>query len=644
MKESCTFTKGHYEIGLPRKQGCPDLPNNYETALARLKSLGRRLNADPELWDKYRAKIHDMVLKGHVVKIPEDSKCNERRVWYIPHHCIMSKFRVVFDCAAQFRGTSLNDQILQGPDNTNNLVGVVTRFCKNAVAVVGDVRAMFMQVRVKPVDQPSLRFLLWTDDDPTKSPKKYQLTVHCFGLTSSPSVAGYALQRTAEDNRSQSSTEAVQVVYRNIYVDNVLVSVADSKRVVGLVKELDSLLGSAGFELAKLSSNRPEVLEALPADRLAPCLNEIRLYEDEIPGHRALGLVWHPQSDVLGVKVAELAHPCTRRGLLSLIMSIFDPLGIISPFLLPLKLLLQRLTKSGLGWDAKIPEAEKLTWEKFLRALPKLGSISIPRCFPGLTQSTKNQLPVFSDASNAGIGAVSYLRTFVDGICCASFIMGKSRVAPVKPLSTPRMELSAAVIAVRLARFVLRELDVSFDKTVFWSDSTTVLGYLHNTSKRRPVFETNRIKLIRELSTVDQWRWIETRRNPADLYSRGVSPLQVGKADQWLLGPSFLLDPENTWLCEPNDECSASQDEPKVASVLHVASGARRNRNRHTVRVTARLLRLRKGLHQRVTSSGADVDSDSDSDCISASEYDLALLALIRLAQRQEFPGLVEAL
>ena len=283
----------------------------------------------------------------------------------------------------QFRGTSLNDQILQGPDNTNNLVGVVTRFRKNAVAVEGDVRAMFMQVRVKPVDQPSLRFLWWTDDDPTKSPKKYQLTVHCFGLTSSPSVAGYSLRRTAEDNRSQSSTEAVQVVYRNIYVDDVLVSVTDSKRTVVLVKELDFLLGSAVFELPKFSSNRRKVLEALPVDRLASCLNKIRLYEDEIPGHRDLGLVWHPQSDVLGVKVAELAHPCTRIDLLYLKMSIFDPLGIVSPFLLPLKWLLHHLTTSGLGWDAKIPEAEKLTWKKFLRALPKLCGISIPRCFSG---------------------------------------------------------------------------------------------------------------------------------------------------------------------------------------------------------------------------------------------------------------------
>ena len=338
--------------------------------------------------DKYRAKIHEMILKSYVVVVLENSKCDKRRVWYIPHHCVASNFGVVFNCAMQFRSTFLNDQILQGPDNTHDLVGVVTRFCKNAVAVVGDVRAMFMQVRVKPVYQLFLRFLWWTDDDPTKSLKKYQLKVHCFDLASSSSVAGYALRRTAENNRSQSSTEAVQVVHRNIYIDDVLVSVTDSKRTVVLVKELDLLLGSAVFELAKLSSNRREVLEVLPADRLAPWLNEIRLHEDEIPGHRALRLVWHPQSDVLGVKVAELAHPCTRRRLLSLKMSIFDPLGIVFPFLLPLKLLLQHLTKSGLRWDAKILDAEKLTWGKYLRALPKLGSISITRCFPGYKSVT----------------------------------------------------------------------------------------------------------------------------------------------------------------------------------------------------------------------------------------------------------------
>ena len=160
MKALCKFVDGHYEIALLWRQGCPDLLNNYDMALARLNSLGKRLKADLELHERYRDKIQDMVLKGHAIEVSKSSKCVDGRVWYIPHHCVTSKFRVVFDCAAQFCGTSLNNQILQGPDNTNNLVGVVTRFRKNAVAVVGDVRAMFMQVQVTPADQSSAIFVV----------------------------------------------------------------------------------------------------------------------------------------------------------------------------------------------------------------------------------------------------------------------------------------------------------------------------------------------------------------------------------------------------------------------------------------------------------------------------------------------------
>ena len=666
MKGSCTYVNGHYQIGIPWKQGCPELPNNYEMALARLKGLGKRLLVNPELHSKYKAKIDDMISQGHAVEVSEDTTSTPSRIWYIPHHCVTSKFRVVFDCAAQFNNTSLNKQILQGPDNTNNLVGVITRFRKHAVAVVGDLRAMFLQVNVDPADQCSLRFLWWLDGDPRKPPKKYQLTVHCFGLTSSPSVAGFALRRAAEDNHFSSSVEAVQVVRRNIYVDDVLVSVADRESAIQLVKELDVLLGSAGFELAKLSSNRPEVLAAFSPERLAPCLNEINIYEDELPGHKALGLIWFPQSDVLGLKFVEMAHPFTRRGLLSFIMSVFDPLGMISPYLLPLKLLLQRLTKSGLGWDADIPEGEKLYWEKFAGAFHKLGTIVIPRSLNGLTSSSENQLHVFADASNAGIGAVSYLRTACNFEFRVSFIMGKSRVAPIRPLSTPRMELSAAVIAVRLAKFIESELDIVFGKIVLWSDSTTVLGYLRNTSKRRPIFETNRIKLIRELSLVEQWRWVETRNNPADLYSRGVSPLRVDKAEQWLRGPSFLLEPEDNWPCHVCEDYPISADEfrtqnhaclitcpesgggdmnlPGTSWAKEGALGRLINRFSdlsRSVRVTAWLLKLKQNLLKRRTCNDSNPRVD---DCITACEYDAALLALISLSQRQEFPGLIEAL
>ena len=144
------LNNGHYQIGIPWKQGCPELPNNYEMVLARLKSLRKRLLVNPELHSKYKAKIDDMISQEHATEVSENTTSTPSRIWYIPHHCVTSKFCVVFDCATQFDNTSLNKQILQGPDNTNNLVDVITRFRKHAVAVVGDLRAMFLQVNVDP--------------------------------------------------------------------------------------------------------------------------------------------------------------------------------------------------------------------------------------------------------------------------------------------------------------------------------------------------------------------------------------------------------------------------------------------------------------------------------------------------------------
>ena len=659
MNESCILVDGHYQIGIPWKKNCPHLPNNYSMALSRLRSLGKRLVADPELFDRYKGKIRDMISQGHAIEVLDQSEKDQSKVWYIPHHCVTEKFRVVFDCAGQFKGTSLNQQILQGPDNTNNLVGVLTRFRKHPVAVVGDVRAMFMQVKVDPLDQSALRFLWWTDDDPTKDPKEYQLTVHCFGLTSSPSVAGFALRRTAEDNRSQLEDEVRQVVYKNIYVDDLLVSTPDEDTAKTLIKGLVSLLKEGGFELAKFSSNNVSVLEALPNDCLTPALTEVDFRVEELPDHQALGLVWEPQGDYLRIKVAMLSYPSTRRGLLSLVMSLFDPLGVVSPFLLPLKLQLQRLSKLGLGWDAQIPEEERVVWERLMKGFSKLSQICVPRTFQGLTNSAENQLHVFADASNSGIGAICYLRTRINNTHFISFVMGKSRVAPIKPMSTPRMELSAAVIAVRLAKFVQRELDLYLMETVFWSDSTTVLSYLRNTSKRRPIFETNRINLIREFSSVNQWRWVDTANNPADLYSRGVAPLQVYKSEKWLKGPTFLLDPECTWPAKksfveqaldedaselpPISEINLCVNSSRVVSLKEGAIGrliTRFSELSRAVRVAAWLLRLKSELRRRVEGGSRRPISD----VIDAREYDVALLSLIALVQRQEFPGLVEVL
>ena len=213
-----------------------------------MKSLGRRLVRDKELFIKYRDKIHELIALGHAIELPEWADC-DRNAWFIPHHCTKGKFRIVFDCAARFKGTSLNKQILQGPDNANNLVRVLTRFRRYPIALIGDIRAMFHSVKVDPRDQSALRFLWWEDDDISKPPKVYQLTVHCFGLTSSPSVAGFALRRTADENLAGSTPDAVQAVKRNIYVDDLLKSVPNSQSAVALAHDVISLLEGGGLSL-----------------------------------------------------------------------------------------------------------------------------------------------------------------------------------------------------------------------------------------------------------------------------------------------------------------------------------------------------------------------------------------------------------
>ena len=111
MKALCTYENGHYQIGIPWRDGCPDLPNNSSMTLSRLKCFGKRLLADPRLLAKYKEKVEDLILQGHAVEVLHNSAQLKGRKWYIPHHCVTSKFRVVFDAATQFQQTSLNDQI-----------------------------------------------------------------------------------------------------------------------------------------------------------------------------------------------------------------------------------------------------------------------------------------------------------------------------------------------------------------------------------------------------------------------------------------------------------------------------------------------------------------------------------------------------
>ena len=240
--------------------------------------------------------------------------------------------------------------------------------------------------------------------------------------------------------------------------------------------------------------------------------------------------------------------PFTRRGILSTVASLFDPLGFVAPVLLEAKQILQTLNKRNLGWDEPIAEVELEQWRFWLEGLPVLNSIEIPRCFksPEFGRTISMQIHHFADASSYGYGACSYLR-LVDhsGSICLSFFMGKSRLAPIKSVSIPRLELTAAVLAARLDELAKRELKIPLD-SFLWVDSTAVLYCIRNITKRFPVFVANRLATIESFSNINQWNYVPSKLNPADIASRGLKAQKL-KTSEWLQGPTFLLQSQSMW-------------------------------------------------------------------------------------------------
>ena len=579
MEESTKLCDGHYEVALPWRVFPPDLPNNKMLAEHRLCLLKKRLMRDQALHRKYCSFMEDLFEKGHAQRVPNDQLYHETaRAWYLPHHSVVhprkpDKVRVVFDCAAKFQGTSLNQQLLQGPDLSNSLIGVLTRFREETTAIMADIESMFYQVRVPIEDSTYLRFLWWPNGDVNAIPQEFQMRVHLFGGASSPSCASYGLRKTADDNEEHFDKETVQTVRRNFYVDDCLKSVASEHRAVRLVDQLRRLLSNGGFRLTKWISNSRDVIESVPLSERAGSIKEVDL--DNLPIERALGIQWDVQSDVFRFKIVVKDRPATRRGILSVVSSIYDPLGFVSPVILAAKAILRDLCKKGLGWDDKIPPEHLARWQAWLQELPKLQQFHVERCLKPchFGRIVSSQLHNFSDASQEGYGAVSYLRVVNSerNIHCA-FLIGKSRQNPLKAVTIPRLELTAAVVATRLSKTMLCELDVAIDKIFFWTDSECVLRYIANQDKRFHTFVANRVAMIHESSRLNQWNYVDTDHNPADDASRGLTAESLIDGKRWVTGPAFLWQEEDHWPKQPNVIEKVEENDPEIKKETKVFS------------------------------------------------------------------------
>ena len=357
-----------YETGLLWRDDGVQLPDNHEAAATRLKAVERRLTRDPELCQSYRETVNNYVTEGHASKVNEDAGTHVKgRTWYLPHHAVLNpnkpgKVRVVFDAAARCDGTSLNDNLISGPNNLNSLTGVLMKFRQGRVPIASDVKQMFHQIAIRAEDRQSQRFL-WRDMDTTKKPEVYQMNVVIFGAKSSPCTATYVLRRCANDGKTR-YPEAADKVSTRFYMDDYLDSVDTEDEGRELVNSLNSLLSAGGFHLTKWISTSETVLQDIsPQDR---CNETLDLdLSDEAKWTKTLGVHWCAQDDQFRFKVRDVKNGDTKRAILSCVSAVFDPLGILAPFTIRAKCLIQKIWLGGWNWDDVITDPELLAqWQQ----------------------------------------------------------------------------------------------------------------------------------------------------------------------------------------------------------------------------------------------------------------------------------------
>ena len=534
------------------KQTNSEFPDNRETALRRLKLLHKRFQKSPELFEKYNESIQTYVKEGYARKMSkEESKNVSSKTWYLLHHPVFhpqkpGKVRVVFDAAAKFKDKSLNTELYTGPDLLNSLVGVLLRFRNHKIALVADIEAMFHQVKVQPPDRDALRFL-WADLPSENSAiDTYQMLVHIFGATDSPCCANFAVKSVARDHGKKYSAAAVESILKSFYADDLLKSVITTEEAIALAKELVDLMKTVGFRLTKFISNNKDVMNSIPITERAKSVQSA-CFNDDI-NERTLGVKWDVVNDVFTFESLNIKKEgITKRSILKIVASVFDPLGFLAPFVLSAKILLQELWRLKVGWDDTLNPSYSKQWSKWKAELDNIHKVKIPRCHhPSGYKATDIQLHVFCDASELAYGAVAYLKfEFKTENPHCSFVMAKNRLAPIKTISLPRLELNAAVLGVRLYKLIIKELDFPIHNIFFWTDSTLVLQYVRNETHRFKTYVANRVTEILEETSVSQWHHVLSKMNPADTCSRGV--MTPGKLvsennclNAWFKGPDFL--------------------------------------------------------------------------------------------------------
>ncbi|XP_055941878.1 uncharacterized protein LOC129971925 [Argiope bruennichi] len=540
FKETHTRNKdGRFVVKMPMKEGL--LGDSKALANVRLNQTVKRLHKNPMMQNLYKEFIAEYESLGHMEKVNNDM-CEGS--YYLPDHGVYkpenstTKLRVVFNASApSTSGQSLNDLLLAGAVK-ENIFEIMTRFRTYKYAFTADIKKMYRQILIDE-SQRNLLKILWKDNM-NQSPTTYRLNTVTYGTKSAPFLAIRCLKQLALDEAKKFPL-ASQVTLTEVYMDDFVSGAATLEAAQELQRQLIQMLQTCGMELHKWTSNSSELINNSSEET-----NQQYFLVDRHSSVKALGLNWQPKEDYFLFKVDLKIKPFyTKRDVLSVIARLHDPLGLVGPVITKAKIFMQKLWIQQLNWEDTLPQSIQPEWSNFVTSLKVIENLKVPRHI--LTESYERTVIVgYADASEAAFGAVVYMKSIMeDGTAVNKLIASKSRVAPIKVISIPRLELSACLLLSQLIERIRPSLQMLISEAICYTDSKIALAWIKTPPYKLKTFVATRVSKIQTLTENFQWKHISSQLNPADVISRGLNLHELLTNDLWWCGPDYLPDSKN---------------------------------------------------------------------------------------------------
>ncbi|XP_036341135.1 uncharacterized protein LOC118750530 [Rhagoletis pomonella] len=404
------------------------------------------------------------------------------------------------------------------------MLEVLMKFRQKPIAFSSDIEEMFHQVVVRAKDQPAQRFL-WREK-PDEEIVEYSMRVMTFGATCSPCAAQFVKNKNALEF-SEEFPDAVNAILNNHYVDDFVHSFADEEESVRIANQVRCIHQKGGFNLKGFISNSRMVHDALNGGH---DFGVQKGFDKSNAGYpKVLGMRWDTEYDELKFVLA---------------FGRVDEDLLQAEYVLKAKLLLQTVWRARTDWDDEIPvEAQKL-WRTWLNILHHVDNIKVPRCYGTFFTTGVVELHVFADASEMAFAAVAYWRISNGRDVNVAMVAGKTKCAPLKLTTIPRLELQAAVLTSRLRKMLLSSHDTKPSRVVMWTDSKTVQAWIASDHRRYKPYVAHRVDEILDVTNQLEWRWTPGALNPADFGTRLQSS---SRQCSWLCGPDFLRKDESFW-------------------------------------------------------------------------------------------------